>query len=62
MGNAVQNRGLGISTTPGEVTPGQLERLLTDDTFKRATAEVGAEVAGLPTPATIAARLADLVG
>jgi hypothetical protein len=25
MGDAVQNRGLGISTTPGEVTPGQLE-------------------------------------
>lgn len=62
MGDAVQNRGLGISTTPGEITPGQLERLLTDDTFKRATAEVGAEVADLPTPATVAARLVDLVG
>lgn len=62
MGDAVQNRGLGISTTPGEVTIGQLERLLTDDTFKQATAEVQAEVAALPTPATIAARLADLVG
>jgi UDP:flavonoid glycosyltransferase YjiC (YdhE family) len=62
MGDAVQQRGLGISTTPGEVTPEQLHRLLTDDTFKRATAEVQAEVADLPTPATIAARLTELVG
>ena len=61
MADAVQNRGLGISTTPGEITPEQLERLLTDDAFKRATAEVQAEVAGLPSPATIAARLVDLV-
>lgn len=62
MGDAVQDRGLGISTIPSEVATDQLERLLTDDTFKRATAEVAAEVADLPTPATIAARLADLIG
>jgi calicheamicinone 4-hydroxyamino-4,6-dideoxy-alpha-D-glucosyltransferase len=62
MGDAVQNRGLGISTSPGEVTPSQLERLLVDDTFKQATAEVAAEVAELPTPASVAARLAELVG
>jgi UDP:flavonoid glycosyltransferase YjiC (YdhE family) len=62
MGDAVQNRGLGISTTPGEVTPEQLERLLAEDTFRRATREVQAEVAALPTPAAIAARLGELVG
>lgn len=61
MGDAVQNRGVGISTTAGEVTPGQLERLLTDDTLKRATTEVREEVAALPTPATLAARVASLV-
>lgn len=60
MGDAVENRGVGISTTPGEVTPEQLERLLTDDTLKRATTEVREEVAGLPTPATLAARLEEL--
>jgi calicheamicinone 4-hydroxyamino-4,6-dideoxy-alpha-D-glucosyltransferase len=60
MGDAVENRGLGISTTPGEVTPEQLERLLTDDTLKRATTEVRDEVASLPTPATIAAWLEEL--
>jgi len=59
MGDAVQNRGLGISTVPAEVTPGQLERLLTDDTFKRGTAEVQAEVADLPTPANIVTRLVE---
>jgi len=60
MGDAVENRGVGISTTPAEVTPDQLERLLTDDALKRATTEVREEVAGLPTPATLAARLEEL--
>jgi UDP:flavonoid glycosyltransferase YjiC (YdhE family) len=62
MGDAVENRGVGISTTPGEVTPEQLERLLTDDTLKRATTEVREEVAALATPAMLAARLEELVG
>jgi UDP:flavonoid glycosyltransferase YjiC (YdhE family) len=57
MGDAVEDRGVGISTTPGEVTPEQLERLLRDETLKRATDEVREEVAALPTPATLAARL-----
>ncbi|MGW4393767.1 glycosyltransferase [Amycolatopsis nivea] len=61
MGDAVQDRGLGISTTPAEVTAELLNRLLTDDTFKRATAEVRAEVAALPTPATVAARLTGMM-
>lgn len=61
MGDAVQDRGLGISTTPAEVGAEQLKRLLNDDTFTRAVAEVQAEVAALPTPATVAARLTDLM-
>jgi UDP:flavonoid glycosyltransferase YjiC (YdhE family) len=61
MGDAVQDRGVGISTTPGSVTSAQLERLFTDDSLKRATDEVAAEVAALPTPAVIAARLTGLV-
>ncbi|MBF6329800.1 glycosyltransferase [Nocardia transvalensis] len=61
MGNAVRDRGIGISTSAGEITPGQLERLLTDDTLRRATAEVAAEVAALPSPADIAARLTNHV-
>ncbi len=60
MGDAVEKRGVGISTTPGEVTSEQLERLLSDDMLKRATTEVREEVAALPTPATLAARLADI--
>jgi UDP:flavonoid glycosyltransferase YjiC (YdhE family) len=60
MGDAVENRGVGISTTPGEVTPEQLERLLTDETLRRATNEVREEVAALPTPAALAARLEEL--
>jgi calicheamicinone 4-hydroxyamino-4,6-dideoxy-alpha-D-glucosyltransferase len=61
MGDAVQDRGVVISTTPGSVTSAQLERLFTDDSLKRATDEVAAEVAALPTPAVIAARLTGLV-
>jgi calicheamicinone 4-hydroxyamino-4,6-dideoxy-alpha-D-glucosyltransferase len=61
MGDAVEKRGVGISTTAGEVTPEQLERLVSDDTLKRATTEVREEVAALPSPATLAARLANIV-
>lgn len=57
MGDAVQDRGLGRSISPDEVTSAGLQELIDEPTFQRAAAEVQLEVADLPTPADIVARI-----
>ncbi len=43
------------------IGPADLERLLTDGTLRDAAREVAAEIAAMPTPATVVPTLARLV-
>jgi UDP:flavonoid glycosyltransferase YjiC (YdhE family) len=61
VGRAVHRRGVGLMSSCDQVDAAMLERLLGDEKMATATAEVHEEIGSLPPPATIAARLADLV-
>ncbi|MEV4005784.1 nucleotide disphospho-sugar-binding domain-containing protein [Actinomadura sp. NPDC049753] len=61
IGQDVSDRGIGLTAPAEEITATMLERLLEDETLRTATAEVHTEVAGLPSPAAVAAELAGLV-
>ncbi|MGK4585015.1 nucleotide disphospho-sugar-binding domain-containing protein [Kitasatospora sp. HPMI-4] len=60
--DAVRERGAGLSASAGEVDPALLDRLLTDEGSAKAAREVSAEIAEMPGPDALAARLAGLVG
>ncbi|MFE6051379.1 nucleotide disphospho-sugar-binding domain-containing protein [Kitasatospora sp. NPDC056446] len=60
--DAVRERGAGLSAGAEEIGPALLERLLTDTAPARAAREVSAEIAAMPGPDEVAARLVDLAG
>lgn len=57
---AVEKGGVGLVALQDEVTAATLDRLLTDERLRKATADVRAESAGLPSPAAMVPRLLDL--
>jgi hypothetical protein len=61
LAHSVRQRGVGLTAAPDEVTTELLEQLIGDENLRTATAEVRTEIAGLPAPAAIVQRLADLV-
>jgi UDP:flavonoid glycosyltransferase YjiC (YdhE family) len=55
------DRGAGLAVdTPDQLTPDILDRLLTDPALRTAAAEVRAEIAATPAPATLVDRLTTL--
>ncbi|HEU5108990.1 MAG TPA: nucleotide disphospho-sugar-binding domain-containing protein [Micromonosporaceae bacterium] len=58
-GPAVRKGGIGIVTTLEEVESSMMERLITDETLRKRTLDVRAELATLPSPAETASRLLD---
>jgi UDP:flavonoid glycosyltransferase YjiC (YdhE family) len=56
-GDAVRNRGNGLSAEPDELDAALVERLLTDRDLQVVADEVQTELAALPTPANVANRL-----
>jgi UDP:flavonoid glycosyltransferase YjiC (YdhE family) len=55
------DRGAGLAVdTPDQLTPDTLDRLLTDAALRTAAAEVRAEIAATPAPATLVDRLTTL--
>ncbi|BCJ39186.1 glycosyl transferase [Actinocatenispora thailandica] len=55
------DRGAGLTvTTPDQIDPGTLDRLLADPALHTAVAEVRAEIAAMPAPATLIDRLTAL--
>ncbi|MBA8926426.1 UDP:flavonoid glycosyltransferase YjiC (YdhE family) [Kutzneria viridogrisea] len=61
---AVAKRGVGleIDTDIAPVTAEDVRRVLTDESIHSAVAQVKAEIAGMPSPADVVARLEGLVG
>jgi UDP:flavonoid glycosyltransferase YjiC (YdhE family) len=57
----VYQRGLGLAARPREISPALLRRLIDQDSFAAAAAEVRVELTAAPSPAEIASRLAELV-
>lgn len=57
---AVHDRGAGVQATAADVSSTLLTRLLTDETLGAAAAEVSEEIAAMPSPASVVARLATL--
>ncbi|MFD8491705.1 glycosyltransferase [Amycolatopsis sp. NPDC059657] len=55
--DAVHARGAGLRATAEDLSPALLGRLLTDEKLRLASREVAAEIAAMPTPADIAARV-----
>ncbi|WP_370948353.1 glycosyltransferase [Amycolatopsis sp. cg5] len=55
--NAVHGRGAGLRAVAGDLSPALLARLLTDEKLSLASREVAAEIAAMPTPAEVAARI-----
>lgn len=60
LAGSVRERGVGLVAAPDDVTPALLTQLVEDEALRTATAEVRTEMAGLPTPAAVAGRLAKL--
>ncbi|MFC0545392.1 nucleotide disphospho-sugar-binding domain-containing protein [Kutzneria chonburiensis] len=58
---AVHDRGVGLQVEEHELDAGVINHLLAEDKFRTAAAEVAAEVAAMPSPPEVAARLADFV-
>lgn len=56
---AVRKRGIGFVSEREDVDAGLLDRLLTDEGIRAATAEVQREMAGLPTPAATVQRIVE---
>ncbi|WP_159941975.1 MULTISPECIES: nucleotide disphospho-sugar-binding domain-containing protein [unclassified Nocardiopsis] len=57
--NAVRDRGIGLVSTPEEVDPALLRRLLDDRSLRSATAEVRDEILSLPTPVETEKRIVE---
>ncbi|WP_436530609.1 glycosyltransferase [Actinoplanes sp. HUAS TT8] len=53
-------RGAGLSVEAGSITAADLTRLLTDTTLRAAAQEVAAEIAAMPSPATVVPALENL--
>jgi UDP:flavonoid glycosyltransferase YjiC (YdhE family) len=60
--NAVARRGIGLVSEPEKVDAALLNRLIADETLRAATAEVRAEMIGLPTVAATVQRIAEHLG
>ena len=60
--NAVARRGIGLVSEPEKVDAALLDRLITDEALRAATAEVRAEMTGLPTVAATVRRIAEHLG
>jgi UDP:flavonoid glycosyltransferase YjiC (YdhE family) len=55
--NLVAQRGAGLAVAAADLTPEVLTQLVTDTSLARAAKEVSAEIAAMPSPARVAARL-----
>lgn len=60
-GDAVQDRGIGLTASVPEVDAALLRKLLEDKGFNTSAAEVRAEMRSLPSPLSLVPRLAELV-
>jgi hypothetical protein len=58
---AVHNRGVGLQIEEEELDARVIGQLLDDEKFRANAAEVSAEIAAMPSPAEVAARVADFV-
>jgi UDP:flavonoid glycosyltransferase YjiC (YdhE family) len=58
----VRDRGAALVASPEQISAAVVERLLGDQALAQAAGEVRAEIAAMPSPAVIAARLAELAG
>jgi len=58
---AVHDRGVGLQVEEHELDARVINQLLGEDKFRTAAAEVAAEVAAMPSPSEVAARLVDFV-
>ncbi|MEN3309339.1 MAG: hypothetical protein V7603_5541 [Micromonosporaceae bacterium] len=59
-GEAVRDRGVGLTAPAGEVDAALVRRLLAEERFRTAAAEVRAEMRSLPSPAETVSRLSAL--
>jgi UDP:flavonoid glycosyltransferase YjiC (YdhE family) len=59
--DAVQDRGVGMQVDEHELDARVINQLLGEEKFRAAAAEVAAEIAVMPSPAEVAARLTDFV-
>ncbi|MEV6611713.1 nucleotide disphospho-sugar-binding domain-containing protein [Kutzneria sp. NPDC051319] len=59
--DAVQDRGIGLQVEESELDARVINQLLDEDKFRTTAAEVAAEVAAMPSPAEVAARVIDFV-
>jgi UDP:flavonoid glycosyltransferase YjiC (YdhE family) len=59
-GDAVRDRGNGLSARPGELDAALLKQLLSDEQLRGAASEVRTELATLPTPTEVVRRLVKL--
>ncbi|MEU5781229.1 nucleotide disphospho-sugar-binding domain-containing protein [Micromonospora lupini] len=57
----VARRGAGLALRPADITARTLTRLLTDDSLRTAAVQVSQEIAAMPPPTAVVARLAALV-
>ena len=57
---AVGDRGAGLVAAADEIDAALLRRLIEDDSLRAAAGEVRAELAGMPFPADLVPRLAEL--
>ncbi|WP_433872567.1 glycosyltransferase [Saccharopolyspora sp. CA-218241] len=62
IADAVRERGIGLSAPPGEVSSEALGQLVADDALRAGAAAVRRELAALPSPADMAARIVGLAG
>lgn len=60
--DAVAGRGVGISSSLDELDAALIGELLAGDTFRRAAAEVRAEIRARPAPSTVVDRMVELAG
>ncbi|MFI9381607.1 nucleotide disphospho-sugar-binding domain-containing protein [Kutzneria sp. NPDC052558] len=58
---AVHNHGVGLQVEEAELDARVIGQLLSEEKFRAKAAEVGAEIAALPSPAEIATRIAEFV-
>ncbi|MFI5924564.1 nucleotide disphospho-sugar-binding domain-containing protein [Micromonospora sp. NPDC051543] len=57
----VARRGAGLASRPADITARTLTRLLTDETLRTAAVQVSQEIAAMPPPSALIARLTALV-
>jgi UDP:flavonoid glycosyltransferase YjiC (YdhE family) len=58
---AVHNRGVGLQVEEEELDARVIRQVLEDDKFRANAAEVAAEIAAMPSPVDVAARLEKFV-